>query len=219
MGFSEVYCVIIQMENAFNLCAKEYDEWFVENQAVYLTELKALKKVIPTAEKGLEIGVGTGRFALPFDIYVGIDPSQEMLSIAEKRGIKAILGKGESLPFRDEEFDYALVVTTLCFAQNPKQVIKEARRVIKKGGKLVIGMIDRNSPLGGLYEKKDSLFYKVAKFFSVAGVMKLLERNGFGDFLTYQTIFRYPSEVRQMEKVKEGYGEGSFVVISGDRST
>ncbi len=206
------------MENSFALCAEEYDEWFVENQSVYLAELKALKKVIPTAEKGLEIGVGTGRFALPFDVCVGIDPSREMLSIAEKRGIKAILGKGESLPFRDEEFDYALVVTTLCFVRNPKKVVREAGRVVKKGGKLIIGMIDRDSPLGRLYQNKDSPFYKVAKFFSVAGVMKLLERNGFGDFLTYQTIFQCPSEVRQMEKVKEGYGEGSFVVISADRS-
>lgn len=205
------------MENTFNLHAEEYDEWFIRNEPAYLTELTALRRAVPLAGKGLEIGVGTGRFALPLDVPIGIDPSQEMLSIAEKRGIKVILGRGEHLPLRDEEFDYALIVTTLCFVEKPKQVIREARRVIRRGGKLIIGMIDRYSPLCRLYERKDSSFYEVAEFRSAGEVMALLERNDFGNLTTCQTIFRAPSEMREMDMIKEGYGEGSFVVVSGQR--
>ncbi len=205
------------MDSAFNLHAEDYDEWFIKNEPTYLTELKALRKVVPRAEKGLEIGVGTGRFALPFDIPVGIDPSPEMLTIAEKRGIKVILGRGESLPFESEEFDYALIVTTLCFVEDPKQVIKEAKRVIKRGGKLIIGMIDRYSPLCRLYEKKESSYYQIAEFHSTGEVIALLKTNEFANLVTYQTIFRAPSEMREMDAIKKGYGEGSFVVISGEK--
>lgn len=205
------------MENPFELYAEDYDQWFVQNESTYLTELRALRKVIPTAEKGLEVGVGTGRFALPFSISVGIDPSPAMLTIAARRGISVVLGMGETLPFRNEEFDYVLMVTTLCFVNDPRQVMREARRVTKKGGKLIIGMIDKVSPLGEFYERKDSSFYGEAKFFSTRKVMNLLKSNDFGDFVAYQTIFRAPSELRAIDEIKEGCGEGSFVVIGGKR--
>jgi len=62
-----------------------FDEF---SERTYLSELKALKKVILEKKKGLEIGVGTGRFASPLGIEYGIDPSEKMLEIAKKRGVK-----------------------------------------------------------------------------------------------------------------------------------
>ena len=49
-------------------------------------------------EKGLEIGVVTGRFAKILGMEYGIDPSERMLSIAKERGIKTSVGRGEDLP-------------------------------------------------------------------------------------------------------------------------
>jgi len=47
----------------FEKHAKEYDAWFDENKLVYLSELEAVKSMLPEGGTGIEIGVGTGRFA------------------------------------------------------------------------------------------------------------------------------------------------------------
>ena len=94
--------------NIFDEYTKEHDEWYERNKFAYLSELEALKQAVPKDTKGLEIGVGTGRFAQALRISVGIDPSENMLQIARKRGIKTFVGKGENLPFDDNEFDFDL---------------------------------------------------------------------------------------------------------------
>jgi len=45
----------------------------------------------------------------------------------------------------------------------------------------------------------------------------MLEKYGFGNFKFYQTIFKPIEEIKEVEMPKEGYGEGSFVVISAER--
>ncbi|MGB9768243.1 MAG: class I SAM-dependent methyltransferase [Dictyoglomus turgidum] len=205
----------------FNKYFKEYDWWYEENRWVYLSEVEALRKVIPKGKKGLEIGVGTGRFAKELGIEYGIDPSEKMLSIAKERGIKGFAGRGESLPFSDKEFDYVALIITLCFVENPDNVIKESKRVLKDGGKIIIGIIDKNSSLGKLYlekKKEGHKFYKYATFFSVDEVVDLLKRHDFRDFVFYQTLFKPLEEIKEIEEPKEGFGEGSFVVISAEKS-
>ena len=73
--------------NIFNHNYKKYDLWYERNKFAYLSELEAVKKVLPKRGEGLEIGVGTGRFAAPLGITAGVDPSKNMIKIAKKRGI------------------------------------------------------------------------------------------------------------------------------------
>jgi len=54
----------------FERYAQEYDEWFDANRFAYESEVQALKKFISKNSKGLEVGVGTGRFAVPLGISV-----------------------------------------------------------------------------------------------------------------------------------------------------
>lgn len=61
----------------------------------------------------LEIGVGTGRFAMHFPHVIGIDPSLNALKMAERRGVKTVRANGEHLPFEDETFGCILIVVTL----------------------------------------------------------------------------------------------------------
>uniref|UniRef100_A0A7C3MJP0 Class I SAM-dependent methyltransferase n=1 Tax=Dictyoglomus thermophilum TaxID=14 RepID=A0A7C3MJP0_DICTH len=205
----------------FNEFFKEYDQWYEDNKWVYLSEVEALKKVIPKGKKGLEIGVGTRRFAEILGIEYGIDPSENMLSIAKERGIKAFVGRGENLPFSDEKFDYVALIITICFVENPHEVIKETRRVLKDGGKIIIGIIDKNSYLGKIYQEKKEKghkFYKYANFYSVEEIVDLLKKYNFKNFTFYQTLFRHLEDIKEVEKPKEGFGEGSFVVISAEKS-
>jgi SAM-dependent methyltransferase len=199
----------------FEQYATEYDAWFDRNPAAYEAELRALKAALPSNGLGLEIGVGTGRFAAPLGIRIGVDSSPAMVSIARARGIEVAIGKAEMLPFPDEHFDYVLMVTMICFVKDPAAAFQEARRVIKPRGTLVIGFIDRHSPLGQHYAacKDRSRFYRYATFYSVEEVLRQLQRAGFGEPVTSQTIFCSTDSVPNEQPVKPGYGEGSFVVL------
>ncbi|MGB9797198.1 MAG: class I SAM-dependent methyltransferase [bacterium] len=206
-------------DNPFELFSQEYDDWFEKNKYAYLSELEALKLAIPREGKGLEVGVGTGRFAAPLGIKIGIDPSERMLEIARERGIEGILGRGENLPFPENEFDFLLLAFTICFVEDPEKVIGEAKRVLKPNGRLIIGIIDKNSKLGRFYQerKAKSKFYSVAKFYSPEEIIQLLEKFNFHNIQAIQTLFSEIRSLREIEMPKEGYGEGSFVVIYGDK--
>ena len=199
----------------FNEYAQEYDQWFDQHQAVFQSEIDALKKVSPTKGDGLEIGVGTGRFAAALGIKFGLDPSPAMLDIAKLRGIETLEGVAESLPFERDSFDFVLLVTTLCFVYSPLVVLREVKRVLKSGGSLIIGMIDKNSALGKIYEakKQENPFYRHAHFYSVDEINLLLNELGFLQKEIYQTIFSPLETIKKIEPVKPGYGEGGFVVI------
>lgn len=193
---------------------KEYEEWFEKNKFVYESEILALKKVVPRGI-GLEVGVGTGRFAKPLNVKIGLDPSINMLKIAKTRGIEVVRGMGEKLPFVSEIFDYVLLIVTLCFVSDPNPVIEEARRVVKKKGYLIIAIIDKNSFLGKIYSTKKSKFYEVAKFYSAKEVIEIMQLHKFSVDEIYQTVFNEVEKINEVEEPKTGYGEGAFVVIRG----
>ena len=62
---------------------RKYDKWYDTHKSLYQTEIKALEKAMPSG-RGLEIGVGTGRFASPLSVRFGLDPSFNMLKLAKQ---------------------------------------------------------------------------------------------------------------------------------------
>lgn len=203
----------------FDTYVEEYDNWYERNRFVYLSELEALKYVVPKGGRGIEIGVGTGRFGQPLGVSVGLDPSVNMLRIAKKRGIKAISGKAENLPFADKKFDFVLVINTLCFVNDLVQVIIEARRILKNRGRIIIGLIERDSFLGKSYQsrKKESRFYKEANLRSGTEIVKLLQNCNFTPVSTFQAIFRSFEKIKAIESPKEGLGKGGFSVVCAEK--
>jgi len=198
----------------------EYEVWFNINKFVYQSELKAVEKAIPKNEKGFEIGVGSGLFAQPFGITEGIDPSKKMMEKAKERNIKALDAVAENLPYPDESWDFALMVTTICFVDDIVKSFQEASRVLKKNGHLIIGFVDKNSPIGKIYLEfqDESVFYKEATFFGTEDVYKILRDTGFEVEQTYQTVFGKLDKIKEIQEVLDGYGKGSFVVIKAKKS-
>jgi len=191
---------------SFDEYASQYEDWFERNKFAFESELRAIKEQLPKSNNGIEIGVGSGRFAVPLGIKVGIDPSNTMREIAQKRGIDVIDGVAESLFFDDSRFDFALMVTTICFVDDIEVSIQEAYRVLKPGGYLIIGFIDRESPVGKLYQqhKSESVFYRIATFYTVNEVVSHLKKAGFNNFNFTQTIFHNLAEIKDIESIKEG---------------
>jgi SAM-dependent methyltransferase len=136
----------------FEKHAEQYEAWFERNRFAYESELRAAKILMPESGNGVEIGVGSGRFAAPFGIKLGVEPSAAISPLARQKGIEVIDGVAESLPFTNARFDFALMVTTICFVDNAEMAIKKAYRVLKTGGYLIIGLIDKESPLTEIKE-------------------------------------------------------------------
>jgi ubiquinone/menaquinone biosynthesis C-methylase UbiE len=208
-------------DNIFDSCAQEYDNWFEINKYAYLSELKALKKIVPKKARALEIGVGSARFAGPLGIRIGVDPSMNMLRIARARGIRTVLGNGENLPFKSKSFALVLLMVTLCYVDYPERVMSEARRVLDNRGRIVVGIIDKESELGEIYQsrKEGSKFYHDANFYSATEVLALLKGHNFKNIGIVQTIFHLPGEMRSVDPVRDGFGQGGFVVARGEKLT
>ncbi len=199
----------------FDKYVDQYEQWFVQHRRVYEAELRAVRGMIPTGGLGLEVGVGTGRFAGPLGIKSGVEPSKSMADIARKRGIQVLNAVAEELPFGDSRFDFILMVTTVCFVDNIGKSLEEAHRVLSDGRAIIIGFVDRNSKMGRIYleRKEENVFYKKATFFSVDELVEHMNNAGFTDPRFKQTIFGNLGETAEDEPVRPGYGEGSFVVI------
>lgn len=198
---------------------QRYEAWFEKHEAAYISELLALRPFVPWEGYGIEIGVGSGRFAAPLGVQVGVDPSRAMLAHAAARGIKVVEGVAENLPFEDGTFDYALVVTTICFVDSPVKMLAEAHRVLKPGGRLVIGFIDRESALGQDYltHQNESVFYREATFISADEVKQLLLETGFSIDAWGQTLARPLPETWEIESLRAGRGQCAFVVVAASK--
>ena len=207
------------MVSPFDSLASDYDGWFEEEgKLVFAIEVQAFRKILPSLPKPwLEVGVGSGRFAQALKIETGIDPSIKILDIAKNRGIDVFLGRGEETPFTDRSFGAVFLIVTLCFVDSPLEVLKEANRLLKRGGKIALGIVLRESPWGRFYQaKKDEghRFYKYATFYSHDEVTGFLEQAGFSIERVISTLFQEPGQVKHMESPREGFiSDAGFTVI------
>jgi SAM-dependent methyltransferase len=199
----------------FETDAERYDSWYERYRPAYESELAAIRELLPAAGRGVEVGVGTGRFAQPLGIGTGVEPSRAMARLARRRGVELLIGYAEKLPWEEASFDYVLMVTTLCFLDDPVAALAEIHRVLRPGGHLLIGFIDRTTPLGREYQrrKEEEGPFRYARLRSPNEVLELLRQARFADPEFRQTLFRLPAEMREPDPVEKGHGDGGFVVL------
>lgn len=200
---------------------KEYEAWFKKYPFVFKSEVTAIKKLLPKVKslRGLEIGPATGRFSKALGIKEGIEPSEKMREMAKKKGIFVVNALAEDLPYKSLQFDFVLMNFCISYFDNLPQAFKEALRVLKKGGCLIVGFIDKDSKIGEYYrdKKSSSIFYKDARFYSVSKIEKELKNAGFIDLQFSQTLFHDLDKIKTTEMPLPGYGKGSLVIIKANK--
>lgn len=101
----------------------------------------------------LDVGCGDGALSVALAqqgaSVTGLDPDPVMLAAARQRArqecavLTLVEGNGEALPFRSETFDATLALTSLCFVRHAARAVAEMARVLKPGGRLIIGDLGR----------------------------------------------------------------------------
>jgi SAM-dependent methyltransferase len=210
---------------AFDSLAWAYDSWFEEEgRLIFASEVEALRQALPLLPRPwIEVGVGSGRFAQALGIDIGLDPSSGLLKIARNRGARALLGRGEEAPFKDGSFGAIFFIATLCFIDSPNRILTEAARLLKSQGKVVLGLVLKESPWGQLYQRERETghrFYRHATFYSYAEVEMLLMQTGFSIEKVASTLFQNPGKVNHIELPRQGFSaDAGFAVILAGKTT
>jgi len=210
--------------NPFDRFAEEYDRWFETSKGriLFQIEVEAVKIFMDDVQPPfLEIGVGTGIFSSALQIRFGIDTSYEASSIAKKKGTLVALAKGENLPFKDETFGAVFILFTLCFVDDPINVLKEAYRSLRQGARVILGFINKRSPWGQVYIRKKEeghSIYSYAKFYDPDEIEEFFVKIGFKNMIYSSTLLQPPSENSYFEKPHRMLlSEAGFICISGNK--
>jgi SAM-dependent methyltransferase len=209
----------------FDAAAKRYDAWFDSpaGRAIFRAELDCLQPLTARApHPWLEIGVGTGRFALALGVDAGIDPSRPMLALASARGLSVTEGVGEALPYAAGIFGGVLMVTTICFLAQPEKVFAEAIRVLRPGGYLVVGLIPADSPWGEEYARRGREghpVYSRAHFHTAGEVISTAEAAGLQFKAARSCLLAPPGTPLEDERARPGILPiAGFVAMAFQRS-
>ncbi len=194
----------------FETLAQRYDAWYEGpvGRVLFPAELACLAPLLEELpQPQLEVGVGSGRFARALGVGFGIDPARAPLVLASQRGIRVVQAVGEKLPFPGSAFGAVLLVVTLCFADRPEDLLKEARRVLTKDGGVVIGHIPAESPWGEHYRSlaaRGHPFYSHARFLTREDLLATLRRSALQVVRKRRTLLQPPSDAPQPEQAMDG---------------
>ena len=223
----------------FDGYADKYDEWFMKNENLFTSELLLYKKVLGdiSGKKLLSVGCGSGLFESYIDSsnIDGIEPSEDMGRIAEKRGVKVIkYGLIEDVDLPDETYDIIYFNGSSSYMEDLKPIYEKSLKALKKNGKLILLDVPKESAFGFMYLLGKSLGTYDHEFLEGAmpelpyplalassgvwhtteekiGVLKEL---GITNFTFYQTLIKNPIYTNEEpEEVSEGYKSGGYVAI------
>lgn len=227
-------------ETVFDEHAEEYDAWFLKNRNVLASEVLLLERLLRDPGRALSIGCGSGLFEHllrtehGIDIRCGVDPAPEMARIAQKRGMDVRIGVAENLPYDEAEFDTALLNGIPSYIDNLERAFREAHRVLKPGGHIVVADVPAESSYGLLYRLAgrvgswDDLhlrkvaprdpypveFAAAANWRTTEEKTALLRNVGFEGLVYFQTLTRHPKYSNDIvEDPVEGFDRGDYVAI------
>jgi ubiquinone/menaquinone biosynthesis C-methylase UbiE len=153
----------------------------------------------------LEVGVGTGRIALPVlesvrPWFLGLDLSREMLGLAHaklssfKRDCALVLGDAEYLPFAGNFFDAIICMSTMHYFRSQEEILRKLSTILKEKGVLIYGDLT-------IHESDDQRFLEAlektvskahARYYRPSEIKRMLETCGFDISRTRTFAYRKP---------------------------
>lgn len=231
------------MKQKFDGYASKYDEWFMVNDNLFTSELRLFEKALGDikGKKLLSVGCGSGLFESYIDNsnIEGIEPSEDMGKIAEKRGVNVIkYGLIEDVDLPEKEYDIIYFNGSSSYMENLTPVYEKSLRALKDNGKLILLDVPKESAFGFMYLLGKSLNtydheylkgtmpelpYPLA--LAASGVwhsteekIEVLKNLGIKKFNFYQTLVKNPMYTNEEpEEVIEGYKSGGYVAIVAEK--
>ena len=232
-----------EVKQKFDGYAAKYDEWFMKNENLFISELRLFKKVLGdiSGKKLLSVGCGSGLFESYIDCsnIEGIEPSEDMGSIAVKRGVNVIkFGLIEDVDLPDNEYDVIYFNGSSSYMEDLVPVYEKSIKALKDGGRLILLDVPKESAFGFMYLLGKSLNtydheylegampelpYPLA--LAASGVwhtteekINVLKGLGITKFSFYQTLVKNPLYTNEEpEEVSEGYKSGGYVAIIAEK--
>ena len=227
----------------FDGYAKQYDEWFMKNEHLFTSELRLFQKALGDigGKRLLSVGCGSGLFESYIDCtnVEGIEPSEDMGKIAEKRGVNVICyGMIEDVELPDDTYDVIYFNGSSSYMENLEPVYRKCRRALREGGRLILLDVPKESAFGFMYLLGKSLGTYAHEFLdgampalpyplalAASGVwhtteekIDVLKEIGFTQFTYYQTLIKNPLYTNEEpEEVTEGYKSGGYVAIIAEK--
>lgn len=200
--------------------AMEYDTWYDSSlgRSVLERERECIVPLLRGAERPwLDLGTGSGRFGAAAGAEIGLDPALEMLRIAARRIPSVLLGAGEVLPFREASLGAVLCVAAFEFLPDADHAMREIARVLRPGGRFVLGFFPRGSAWASAYEEQGrdpaSVFHG-ARFCSLAEWLGRAAAAGLAAGDARCTLFEAPGGPPS-ERVVAGADPGaSFIAMT-----
>jgi len=163
-------------------------------------ELVKQLSTLPKNSKILDLGCGTGDQLKILDKYnfdcYGLDPAPSIVEIAKKKlksEDKIKLGTAQKIPFKDNYFDFVLMIEVLRYFDlgDINKAIKETHRVLKPGGKIFSTFVNK---------------WSLDFFYIFQNVRRLIKKSSFDNINPYCQFF-------DPKKVKNIYKKNDFTEI------
>lgn len=216
------------MEEIFDKWPEKYEQWFRTPIGRLVKDYEddlILRMLKPrSGERVLDAGCGNGIFTLSLLVagaqVDGLEISLPMLSMAKEAfadyPFRGVQGDMLSLPFPDDTFDKVVSITAIEFIHDARGAIREAFRVTKPGGCIVVATLNSLSPWAAERReaaKKGHSLFKHAIFRSPSDIGNLAPVEGTTETAIHFQKDADPHSARRIEEsdLSKGLSTGAFV--------
>lgn len=230
----------IMKKQKFDELADKYDYWFLQNKNVLYSEVKLVAKVLENGGDIYSVGCGSGLFEkilreeFNIDIKSGLEPSKDMAEIAKQRGINVDITTAEEAEYEGKIYDTIIYNGSPSYITNLEECVKRSYEALKKGGKIILIDVPKESSYGLMYNLALSVgswehplvegiyprnpypidLVKSANWRTTQEKIEVLESVGFKDLEFAQTLTKHPVYSDQViEEPIEGYDSGDYVAV------